>query len=239
MFTRDGLVYAWLIVKNSDDALEEVLYVMSLSQDNNYGLSYSPALDGCVEVVVPAGTTYDVVSPHSNLLFAVTKVGIDLASSKITASERTTTGTGSALRYVYTFDLLDRPWLIGSTLVYGQAMPRYLDPTPPVVRKGDGTPRSDIQLVVRAYYIDYLDSGQFKAQMLSKYRGDADIANTDWFPLDDDPEHPFEESVRTGTLQVPWGEYANLAGLRVYSDDIRPTTIQEIRYDPEYLKAGG
>ena len=96
-----------------------------------------------------------------------------------------------------------------------------------------------MQTVVKAYYVDYADTGQFTAQMLSKYRGNSDMANTDWFPMDDDPEHQFEETVRTGTLQVPWGEYSNLATLRVYSDDIRPTTIQEIRYEPEYLKAGG
>lgn len=236
---QDGVLYVWYSSVFDGLDLEERVCACKLDIPDNSTTGYAVALDDILTAVVPDAPTFTITSSHNALKFSAVGVTEDLASSEVVPSSSAVSGTGSATRYQYVFDLVERDWLIGATLVYGQTMERYVDPTPPVARDRLGNAKSDVQIVVRAYYIDYADTGQFKAQMISKFRGDQDVANTDWFPLDDDPEHPFEESVRTGTLQVPWGEYSNLATLRVYSNDIRPTTLQEIRYDPEYLKAGG
>jgi len=236
---QDGVLYVWYTAVFGEFDLEEYVCRCNLDIPDNSTTGYALALDDILTAVVPDAATFTITSTQAALKFAAVGVTTDLAYSEVVPSSVAVSGMGATTRYQYIFDLAERSWLIGATLVYGQTMERYVDPTPPIARDRLGNARSDVQIVVRAYYIDYADTGQFAAQMISKFRGNNDMANTDWFPMDDDPEHPFEESVRTGTLQVPWGEYSNFATLRVYSDDIRPTTIQEIRYEPEYLKAGG
>lgn len=242
MYTEKGIVYFWIVIGGNS---EEIVVSCRLDTPDMYEFSYPLAIDGAVhDAGVVSGDWLEIETRYPDPRFIMHSTDEDAPSGGVIEPDETVT-TGDPGEYVYTyrFNILDRPWLLTGTITYGIRMERYLDPSPPVAMKNNGfgqiSARSDVQIVVLAYYIDYADSGQFSAISRSNYRGDEVMANTDWFPMDDDPIHPWEESVRSGTLQVPWGEYSNLAALRVFSDDIRPTTIQEIRYDPEYMQAGG
>lgn len=241
MHAKEGILYVWCVVYAPGTTPKELLLKMRLDAPEMYGLGRQ----FCVDAAVPFGGVAEgdeivVYSNYPNIKFVLHSSSDDAPTGipVIPDSAETLSVVGGTTAR-YAFNTVTRPWIIPGSVSYGCGLERWVDPTPPIARDRLGNAKSDVQTVVKAYYVDYADTGQFTAQMLSKYRGNSDMANTDWFPLDDDPEHPFEETVRTGTLQVPWGEYSNLATLRVYSDDIRPTTIQEIRYEPEYLKAGG
>ncbi len=256
----DGIVYFWIVIGDDhvfmgtedvmwdeEDAayeyfdLEEIVVSMRLDIPDMYDFDYPLSIDGAVTGAGEIDGDYLIINTtYTQPRFILNSTGSNAPpGGVIVPDDLVISGEENDTTITYKFNIVDRPWLLDGVISYGQRIERYLDPTPPVARKFDGSPRSDVQTVVRAYYIDYQATGQFEAQMQSAYRGNETMANTDWFPMDDDPLHPWSESVRDGTLQVPWGEYSNLATLRVYSDDIRPTTIQEIRYDPEYLKAGG
>lgn len=240
-YSYRGDLYVWLALTAYDVEVEEVVLRLNLDNQRQGDIGYTCILDDLRTVVFNGSGKQTITTKSVDTIFFVVPTDTsNMPASVIIPNTVSAVGGGDpSLEASYTFDLDERDWLRAGTLYYGIPIKRYLDPSPPIARKFDGSPRSDVQLVIRAYYIDYVDSGKFTASMLSMYRGDADMANTEWFPMDDDPAHPFQENVRTGTLQVPWGEYAALADLRVYSDDIRPTTIQEIRYEPEALKAGG
>ena len=235
----NGVLYVWYTVVFNGYDLEEVVCVCRLDVPDYPNVGYALALDGILSTTIPPGATFTVSSTHDDLQFMAISTNPDFAASRVIASSVAISDTGSNALHQYTFDTAERDWLVGAELIYGQRLIRYVDPSPPVARKSNGDARSDVQIVVRAYYIDYVDSGLFTAKQLSLYREPSDMASTNWLPTDDDPAFPFSEGLRSGTLQVPWGEYSNYATLRVYSDDIRPTTVQEIRYEPEYLKAGG
>ena len=107
-------------------------------------------MDDILTAVVPDAPTFTITSSHNALKFSAVGVTEDLASSEVVPSSSAVSGTGSATRYQYVFDLVERDWLIGATLVYGQTMERYVDPTPPVARDRLGNAKSDVQIVVRA-----------------------------------------------------------------------------------------
>ena len=260
MYASDGIVYFWIVIGDDhvfmgkedvlwgeDDAayayfdLEEIVVSMRLDIPDMYDFEYPLSIDGAVTGAgAVVGDYLEINTTYSEPKFILNSTSDNAPPGGVIVPDALEiSGTEGDATITYKFNIIDRPWLLDGTISYGHRIERYLDPSPPVARGYQGTARSDVQTVVRAYYIDYSATGQFTAKMLSAYRGTQDMANTDWFPMDDDPVHPWQESVRDGTLQVPWGEYSNYASLRVYSDDIRPTTIQEIRYDPEYLKAGG
>lgn len=260
-YASDGVVYFWIVIGDGavfmgsepvswdgEEAaaflyadLEEIVVSMRLDIPEQFDFDYALAIDGSeTGVGTVVGDYLEVVTRYTNPAFILNSTSENAPpGGVIVPDEIAFSGLIDDTTLTYKFNIVDRPWLLEGDISFGQRIERYFDPSPPVPRKYDGTPRSDVQIIVNAYYVDYLDSGQFSVQMRSAYRGNEVMANTDWFPLDDDPFHPWNESVRSGTLQAPWGEYSQLATLRVFSDDIRPTTIQEIRYQPQYMTAGG
>jgi hypothetical protein len=260
-YSADGIIYFWIAIGDDDvffgsdravwdgeeDAiyqyydLEEIVVSMRLDLPEMFGFDYPLSIDGAqTDVGTQVGDYIEVESRYANPAFILNSTSPDAPPGGIIVPDEVMfSGDADETALTYRFNTVDRPWLLDGVISYGQRIERYLDPTPPVARKYDGSPRSDVQIIVNAYYVDYQDTGQFSVQMRSAYRGNEVMANTEWFPLDDDPFHPWSESVRSGTLEAPWGEYANYASLRIYSDDIRPTTIQEIRYQPQYMTQGG
>lgn len=265
MYTEKGIVYFWIVIGDEhvfmgkedvtwdgeDNAayqyvdLEEIVVSCRLDTPDMYEFDYPLSIDGAVhDVGTVTGDWLEISTTYSTPAFILYSEDDNAPSGGvIVPDELDISGEPGDETITYRFNIVDRPWLLDGVITYGLRMDRYLDPSPPVAMKNNGfgqvSARSDVQIIVHAYYVDYADSGQFSVSMLSDYRGDAVMANTDWFPMDDDPVHPWEESVRSGTLQVPWGEFSQYASLRVFSNDIRPTTIQEIRYDPEYMQSGG
>lgn len=260
-YAADGVVYFWIVIGDGavfmgqepvtwdgEEAaaflyadLEEIVVSMRLDIPEQFDFDYALSIDGAeTGVGTVVGDYLEVVTRYTNPAFILNSTSANAPpGGVIVPDEIAFSGDIDDTTLTYKFNIVDRPWLLEGDISFGQRIARYFDPTPPVPRKYDGQPRSDVKIIVNAYYVDYLDSGQFSVQMRSAYRGNEVMANTDWFPLDDDPFHPWNESVRSGTLQAPWGEYSDYATLRVFSDDIRPTTIQEIRYQPQYMSAGG
>jgi hypothetical protein len=108
----------------------------------------------------------------------------------------------------------------------------------PVFRDRGGKPVPRLALVINGFMVEYQDTGYLKAIMNSRYRADPISLEMDWFPTDDDPADPLGNGVRSGILNVPWGERTDWSTLTLFSDDVRPTSILEISWTGHAYKGG-
>jgi hypothetical protein len=134
----------------------------------------------------------------------------------------------------YTFDAATVP--SGATVVGGLRYSRWVKPTMPFVRGRDGRPLPRTRLVVNSFMLEYDETGYIKTIMDSKYRTDPIEFVVDWFAMDNDPIDTLGNGLRSGILNVPWGERSDWSELTIYSDDVRPTTILEIEWTGQVFK---
>ena len=134
----------------------------------------------------------------------------------------------------YTFDPVTVP--SGATVYAGLKYTRSVKPTMPFVRGRDGRPLPRTHLVVGSFLLEYEDTGYIKSIMSSRYRQDDIEFVMDWFPMDNDPADPQGNGLRSGILNIPWGERSDWSELTITSDDVRPTTILEIEWTGQVFK---
>ena len=241
VYCEAGVLYVWLrIPATRATVAHEVLLQVRLDTPSNDQLGYSVCLDAQefvnINVNNPAQEFVTIRSQRKHLTFVLLSQDDDSPAGDLIVPDEVVQ-VGNLMQY--RFRRREREWLDHATVLYGLPYDRFVTLTRPFARDQNGNARSDVQIVLRTLYVDYNDSGQFEVWMRSGIRGDAIMGNTDWFPMDNDPFTPWEINVRSGTLQIPWGEYAQYADIEIRSDDVRPTTVMEVRYDPEYLKDGG
>lgn len=134
----------------------------------------------------------------------------------------------------YTFDAETVP--DGAEIVCGLRYNRSISPTMPFYRdpRGNVVPRSHI--VVGNFLLEYVETGYIRATMESRYRKDPIVYEVDWFPIDDDPDDTLGNGLRSGILNIPWGERADWSTLTLSSDDVRPTTFIELEWVGQAFK---
>ena len=239
IYCKDGVLYAWLVHNATAVQPRESLVRMRLDIPAHAELSFPVCLDMQKDITIAVDDEaefLDVSSYYRDQAFVL--ISDDPTSPK-GASIEPDSIIDNGTEIVYRFNLWDREWLTECILIQGFRYYRSVKPTRPFARKFDGTPRSDVQVLIHSLYVDYEDSGVFNVDMVSALRGNTVMASNDWFPTDDDPLNPWEVATRSGTLQSVWGEMAHLAEIQVSSDDHRPTTLMEIRFEPEYFREGG
>jgi hypothetical protein len=190
---------------------------LDLDIPNDAVTGYPVCLDRRRDVVVGAGT---VTLPFPNARFAQSTDCLNIGS------EAEADQTEDGADWVYTFDTTLIP--NGSTLIAGQKYKRYVEPTMPFLRDRNGAVVSQAHVVIGAFYIEYENVGALDTLMSSPYRDDQEYS-VNFFELADDPLIS-GVGMRSGTLEVPWGERADWSTLRIQSDDIRPTTILEVEW---------
>lgn len=134
----------------------------------------------------------------------------------------------------YTFDSETVP--DGATVTCGLKFSRFVKPTMPFVRGRDGRPLPRTRLVVNSFMLEYEETGYIKTIMDSRFRSEPIEFVVDWFAMDNDPIDVLGNGLRSGILNVPWGERSDWSELTIYSDDVRPTTILEIEWTGQVFK---
>lgn len=229
IYTSRGKLFIWT-VKGS----KELLLEMDVDAPSLYGFSYSLNADAVQHRTMPASGSLVITSELDDLRFTVMVDDPTFAHGGVVIPSSTSSSGGV---YTYTFNLDGREWMAGAELYFGQAVKWWVIPTPPVPRGYQGVVLGNVELVIAMYYIRYENSGSISAYSISKHTGENLMSSTEWFPMEDDGTS-WNASVNTGTLDVSWGEYSQLADLRIQSDDIRPASIREVKYDADKLRSG-
>lgn len=134
----------------------------------------------------------------------------------------------------YTFDTETVP--VGATVICGVKLSRWVKPTMPFVRGRDNRPLPRTRLVVNSFMLEYDETGYIKTIMDSRFRAAPIEFVVDWFAMDNDPIDVLGNGLRSGILNVPWGERSDWSELTIISDDVRPTTILEIEWTGQVFK---
>lgn len=192
---------------------------------------YHVCLDLQRTVPVSGGGT--VVLPFADARFVQ---GEGCANPGSVAGVDAVSGPDGSGNYTYTMFADTAP--PGAEVVCGLAYERWVEPTMPVFRDRNGKPVPRLALVVNGFMVEYQDTGYLKSIMNSRYRTAPIEFEMDWFPTDDDPADPFGNGVRSGILNVPWGERTDWSTLTLFSDDVRPTSILEISWTGHAYKGG-
>ena len=179
------------------------------------------------------GPTTEVVLPYEGARFVQGTGCFNPGSPANTVSVSAPDANGYVTYTLYEDTVPD-----GAEVICGLPYERWVDPTMPVVRGRDGKPVPRTHLVVNGFMVEYQDTGFLRAVMTSRYRAEPTIFEVDWFNVDADPDDPQSNGVRSGILHVPWGERADWSELRLFSDDVRPTTITEVSWTGQVFKGG-
>jgi hypothetical protein len=179
------------------------------------------------------GPTTTVVLPYAGARFVQGAGCVTPGSPASIASVSAPDGSGNV-----TYTLAEDTVPDGAEVICGLPYARWVDPTMPVIRDRNGKPVPRMHLVVNGFMVEYQDTGFLRAIMTSKYRVNPTIFEVDWFNMDDDLDDPSSNGVRSGILHVPWGERADWSELRLFSDDVRPTTITEVSWTGQVFKGG-
>lgn len=128
-------------------------------------------------------------------------------------------------KFTYTF-----PFGVGATAMAGVPIPMELQPNRPVPKDWRGNRKDSDICIVQKYLLDYAESGEIEVFMDSDYFDEILVADSTIIPAADDPTDSFGTAVRTGTLEVPWGDDAKLSRLIVRTNSLQPVSIVEIRW---------
>lgn len=189
---------------------------IDLPEDEDVG--YHVCLDRQRAAVVTAGV---VDLPFPNATFAQS-LGCPAIGSEASATAADL--GGGQWRYTLNPDAAPE----GATVVAGQKYLRMVKPTMPFMRDREGNVKARGHVVVSAFYIDYQNCGALDVIQTGPWREPSTIS-VNWFPLADDPLRG-PSGIRSGILEVPWGERSDWSELTIQSDDIRPTTILEVEW---------
>lgn len=209
-FFRNNTVY-FVFRRNEGDGDGAVftLEKMELSRPNDPSFDYAVCLD--------AKQYHTLGSTTLNLGYSGASFVGPLGEEVIPDSE------GSGL---YTFDA---QW-VGEDLVSGLKYTRSLTPTMPHIKDREGMTVSSAKLTISKFLVSLDDTGYVNYELTSPYR-DTIVQNLYTFPSDDNPLDPEQTQLYTGRAEVFWGERSDYSELRIYSDDVRPTTILEIEWE--------
>lgn len=214
-----GLVYVVVLA----DGLYSLLR-LDLDNPANAATGYAICLDRRMTGTVDALSTANMPAPG---LSFVQGAGCESVGRGCTPITETALGGGL---WAYSFDPVTVP--SGASVFAGKKFMRSVWPTMPRVRDRNGNVVTKFDLSVNDFLITVEDSGSMSATMHCKFRPDATI-DFDWFPLDGDPLDPTAVGIRSGVLEVPWGERADWSELEIHSDDVRPTTIITVQWTGE------
>lgn len=207
-----------------------IFTALDLDSPLDAAAGYHVCLDLKLNKTVGAPRT--VVLPYSGARF-VQGTGCVTPGSPVVAVSESAPSSGNVTYTLPTDTVPD-----GASLICGLPIPRSVGPTMPVFRDRNGKPVPRLALVVNGFMVEYQDTGYMKAIMNSKYRTNPIEFEMDWFPTDDDPSDPLGNGIRSGILNVPWGERTDWSDLTLFSDDPRPTTILEISWTGHAYKGG-
>lgn len=250
MSYHKGNMYFWHQIGRTDGgswiARRDVLSYARLDLLPSFNAPFPFSMDASIgeppRVVDQENETVTYTITHTDPTFVVLRGGNAAPiGDEVFPDSITTIGTGTSEKTVCVFDTTRRTWLRNAALSVGQRISTTFIPSEPVPRNPrDGSPRSDVALNVQQYFVDYVNSGPFKVSMRSPYRDEAVMVDTEWFPYEDiNAGNDWRVTLRSGTLQVPWGEQASTSTVIITTDSPRPITIHEVRFQAEALKQGG
>lgn len=117
----------------------------------------------------------------------------------------------------------------GATVVSGQGIEAFVDPTMPIVKDREDRPISSAEVTIMQFSIHLAKSGDVSTVFTSPFRETFEFEQRR-FPLDDEPMDPSLSLVADYILDVPWGERSDWSQLRIKSTNVRPVTITEVEY---------
>jgi hypothetical protein len=178
-----------------------------------------------------ADATSQITLPYAGANF-VQGTGCLTPGREVTATAESARGSDGLV--TYTFDTETVPE--GATVVAGLKFARWVSPTMPFVRGRDGRPLPRTRLVVNSFMLEYEETGYIKTTLNSRFRTAPIEFVVDWFAMDQDPVDALGNGLRSGILNIPWGERSDWSELTIFSDDVRPTTILEIEWTGQVFK---
>ncbi|SEN67934.1 hypothetical protein SAMN05216227_102044 [Pseudorhodobacter antarcticus] len=199
------------------------LNAMDLDTPDDDVTMYPICLDRAKTMTVVEDT---VVLPFPNASFVQSTGCVSIGAQ----ADPTATTVGGFT--TYTFNSGDAP--PGSSVVAGIKFRRSIMPTMPFIRDRDGAVVARAHVVIGSFFIDYVDAGALDVTMKSIYREDT-VFSVSFFEQADDPTVS-AVGLRTGTLEVPWGERADYSSIEISSDDVRPATILEVKWAGQPFK---
>lgn len=129
--------------------------------------------------------------------------------------------------YIYQLNPRDCP--VNSRVYTGRRVTREIEPTMPRIRDDSGTTISSARIVVQNFVVHLTESSDIQATMNCIYRQPYSFYPRR-FPLDDEVGDPNQNLIMDYSLEIPWGERADLSSMVLTSRDVRPTTILEIEW---------
>ena len=192
---------------------------------------YSPSLDSYAEVTAAQdgpipnepGRFYTSVSRIYPGCAFIQHTGCrNPGMSAVPVSVDSTTGTS-----VYTFDPAVVP--PGARLLSGIPIVWELYPTEVYSRDYQGRIDTSKNLVIQEYVVKVMDSGVVKADFISPYSPTYTYFE-ELAPMDREPLYPMGSWLVSEDLVFPWGERADWSTLRLWGDDYRPVTINEVQW---------
>ena len=176
---------------------------------------------------------YTVDLPAHNVVF-VGASGVTDPGEIITPLEITDLG-GNMWRYEFP------PWSlsVSAQLYCGHRIYRELRPTMPVYKDYQGKPVVNANITVSMFLLNYVNSGEMRAQMVCKWRSSPTDLTLTSVPVTDDPYDPEQTSTREGLWAIRWGERADRSELVLSSSDHKPDTMLELIWRGQVQKKGG
>lgn len=223
IFFRNSIVYVVGVTS------EGVVFLHSLNLDRPIGeFGYHEMLDRKQELV--RGAYISLPYPNARFLQSTGCANPGLEATPTLTIQV----TSSDFRYFFDDDVVPST----ATLRCGQTVPWELTPTEVFVKNFQGDIDTSKELTIQEYVVQVDNSGEFKAVGTSPFADTWEYAEYR-YPLDNEPLDPDLLLLQTGEVVIPWGEVSSYASMSLQGTDVRPVTIQEIRWAGQILKKRG
>ena len=189
---------------------------------------YAPTLDGYSEpVAVDSGVLQedDTTITYVDLIYEGSRFiqHTGCANPGLVVTPLSVEVVGTELRYFFDSKAVPE----GATLIAGVPIEWELRPTEVFARDYQQRVDTSKNVVVQEYIVRVQNSGVVKADFISPYSPPSTYFE-EMYPMDGEPVYPTGTWLVTEDLVFPWGERADWSSLRLWGDDHRPVTINEV-----------
>ena len=184
---------------------------------------YAPSLDSYREAQVTLGEGYSEFRSSLSGIKFIQHRGCRNPGLSVEPARTRRVGNET----LYEFDTSIVP--VGAMVISGIPIVWELYPTEVYARDYQGRIDTSKNLVVQEYVVKVQDSGVVKADFISPYSPTYTYFE-ELAPMDQEPLYPQGSWLVSEDLVFPWGERADWSTLRLWGDDYRPVTINEVQW---------
>mgnify|MGYP005840140083 CR=1 FL=1 len=220
LHAEDGAFFIW-----THDGTELIMSELLIDRPPDIGITYPATLDYKRLITLDANKEFQ--ASRGDLSF-VAAAGNTAYTAGWEVKEFTVVETAAG---VWTYTFADN---VPDDLYTGIVYETQLWLNEPIFTDGRGTKQPAVDIVISKYVVDYTDSGEIRAYMLSKFRGNGSdpefVFSNEFFPQDDDPIAGFDTTVKSGSFDIPWGDDNKTSSLILKSNTPLPVEYIEVRY---------